>query len=126
MPSRRFFELCQLISVENDAAKMNALIDKLYKLLSKEQDAIKSQIRASIVDGRKGPMMQQSWTDFYRAACLEKDPAKMRERCEKAESAIRQRLRKVMSEGGDSTSERHQLSLALHEIVSLRKQTMRP
>jgi len=63
---------------------------------------------------------QRGWEGLYRAALLEEDGAKLLARCDEAEAAIKERLRQVMAEAGDSTAERQQLSSALRNIALLR------
>lgn len=62
------------------------------------------------------------WQKIYRAALLEEDGAKILARCEEAETAIKERLRQVTEEAGDSTAERQLLSSALHNITLLKSE----
>jgi len=64
----------------------------------------------------------QSWTDIYEALLQENDPAKLRERCDKAEDAIKKRFRELMMEVDvDSGAERRAISRALHRVAMIRK-----
>jgi hypothetical protein len=64
----------------------------------------------------------RSWTEIYEALLREKDPAKLREQCDKAEDTIKKRFRELMMEVDvDSSAERRAISRALHRVAMIRK-----
>jgi len=52
MPDKRFLQLCSDISKERDPEKIVALIEKLVALPEKEQNAIKTNIKANLMSYR--------------------------------------------------------------------------
>ncbi len=50
MPDKRFIQLCTAISNERNPEKMTALLEELVALLEKEQDAIRTNIKANLMN----------------------------------------------------------------------------
>ena len=65
--------------------------------------------------------MTPRWKVAYYALLREKDKSKLRERCDEAERAIKQRYREILAVFGDDPAEREALSNALHNISVTRK-----
>jgi hypothetical protein len=69
-------------------------------------------------------MNNQTWDEVYQALLQERDRARFRSRTDEAERAIKERLRQLLQEGGESTAERQALSSALHNIGILKNATL--
>jgi hypothetical protein len=62
----------------------------------------------------------QRWNELYETLLRERDRSKLLMRCDKAERAIKERFRELLTEPGDPTEERLALSKALHNIAVVR------
>ena len=67
-------------------------------------------------------MTGYKWTEFYKAALLETDWTKMRERLQTAEAALLQRKREFALKGGGRPDENHAIDDALHSLNILRNE----
>ncbi len=60
-----------------------------------------------------------NWVDFYRAALIETDKAKLRDRIVAAQKALRERIGELKEDGNGSAQERRALDDALRALRSL-------
>ena len=69
-----------------------------------------------------------AWQDLYKAAMLEVDQSKLRERIEAANAAIQRRIEDLKLAGNhdETSAERHSIAEALDSLRMLRKLEVRP
>ena len=68
----------------------------------------------------KQPTSTENWREFYRAAILELDPAKLSQRIAEAENAVIARARELFQDGGRNAEEAEDLDDAMYALKALR------
>jgi hypothetical protein len=70
--------------------------------------------------------VKQDWERLYRAAVLESDRSKLRQRIEDAEAAILERSRNLSKSPGNNGKEQDAITRALHILSLLREAGQEP